>query len=336
MSAEPLSILLASTTASLSLDLFIHPLDTIKTRVQSREYSQFLRTNTGTSIWRHPGIFRGLYQGIASVTAASFPAAGAFFITYEHAQLGLQVLHEKLGTQESSSAQLFSNFCAASVAELAACGVFAPADALKHNAQMIQPHQLDASAGAAGRRRIGGLAQKATRLAFKKFINPRQLWSGYPALVAHSLPVSAIQMPLYEAFRHRIFEYRRGAREGGLEGPRDHRKKQAHLTMREAAATAAISAAVSGSIASVLTAPMDIIRTRIMLDAADTTAPQKKRMINAVREIIRTDGPRGLFRGCAINTFMAAVGSGLYFGLYESTKWWLSSDSIEEDRIMLE
>ncbi|KJK61447.1 Mitochondrial carrier protein [Aspergillus parasiticus SU-1] len=314
MAAEPLSILLASTTASLSLDLFIHPLDTIKTRIQSREYSQFLRTNTGTSIWRHPGIFRGLYQGIASVTAASFPTAGAFFITYD-------------------SARLFSDFCAASVADLAACGVYAPADALKHNAQMIQSYQPDASARVAGGR-VGGVAQKATRLAFKKFINPRQLWSGYPALVAHSLPVSAIQMPLYETFRYRISEYRFGDREKVLERSRDYGKKQAHSTIGEAAATAAISAAASGGIASVLTAPMDIVRTRIMLDAADTTAPQKKRMINTVREIIRTDGPRGLFRGCAINTFMAAVGSGLYFGLYESTKWWLGSDSMDNSAML--
>ncbi|KAB8270121.1 mitochondrial carrier domain-containing protein [Aspergillus minisclerotigenes] len=333
MAAEPLSILLASTTASLSLDLLIHPLDTIKTRIQSREYSQFLRTNTGTSIWRHPGIFRGLYQGIASVTAASFPTAGAFFITYEYAQSGLQVIHQKLGTHESSSGRLFSDFCAASVADLAACGVFAPADALKHNAQMIQLHQPDTSAPVAGGR-VGGVAQKATRLAFKKFINPRQLWSGYPALVAHSLPVSAIQMPLYEAFRCRIFEYRFGDREKVLERPRDYGKKQAHSTIGQAAATAAISAAVSGGIASVLTAPMDMVRTRIMLDAADTTSPQKKRMLNAVREIIRTDGPRGLFRGCAINTFMAAVGSGLYFGLYESTKWWLGSDSMDNCAVL--
>ncbi|KNG83257.1 hypothetical protein ANOM_008267 [Aspergillus nomiae NRRL 13137] len=334
MSAEPLSILLASTAASLSLDLFIHPLDTIKTRIQSREYSQFLRTNTGTSIWRHPGIFRGLYQGIASVTAASFPTAGAFFITYEYAQSGLQLIHRKLGTHESSSAQVFSDFCAASVADLAACAVFAPADALKHNAQMIQSQQPDASSHVAGGE-TGGVAQKATQLAFKKFINPRQLWNGYPALVAHSLPVSAIQMPLYEALRCRISEYRFGVREEGSGRLRDYGKKQVHLTIGEAASTAAISAAVSGSVASVLTAPMDMVRTRIMLDAADTTAPQKKRMINAVREIIRTDGPRGLFRGCAVNTFMAAVGSGLYFGLYESTKWWLSSDSMEK-RVMLD
>ncbi|KAE8163087.1 mitochondrial carrier domain-containing protein [Aspergillus tamarii] len=334
MSAEPLSILLASTTASLSLDLFIHPLDTIKTRIQSREYSQFLRTNAGTSVWRHPGIFRGLYQGIASVTAASFPTAGAFFITYEYTQSGLQVIHQKLGTHKSSSAQIFSDFCAASVADLAASGVYAPADALKHNAQMIQSHQSDASAHVAGGK-IGGVAQKATRLAFKKFINPKQLWSGYPALVAHSLPVSAIQMPLYETFRSRMSEYRLRTREEVLERPRGYGKKQVHLTLEEAAATAAISAAVSGGIASVLTAPMDMVRTRIMLDAADITVPQKKRMINAVREIVRTDGPRGLFRGCAINTFMAAVGSGLYFGLYESTKWWLGSDSMEH-RAMLE
>ncbi|KAF5865183.1 hypothetical protein ETB97_005087 [Aspergillus alliaceus] len=335
MPADALSILLSSTGASLALDLFVHPLDTIKTRIQSREYANFLRANVGTSVWRHPAIFRGLYQGIGSVIAASFPAAGAFFITYEYAQSRLKVLHQKLGTDESSSAQFISDLCAASAADLAACVVFAPADALKHNAQMIQSAQPDAS-GRVARARPGGIAQKATTLALQKFINsPRQLWSGYPALVAHSLPLSAIQMPLYEVFKHHITDYRFGARERALETPRDYGTKKTHMTIGEASTTAALSAAVAGGIASVLTAPMDVVCTRIMIDAADTNAPQKKRIANAAREIIRTDGLRGLFRGCAIHSFMLAAGSGLYFGLYEGTKYWLNSDSME-NHLMLE
>ncbi|KAF7595036.1 hypothetical protein BBP40_007439 [Aspergillus hancockii] len=283
MPTDALSILLASTAASLSLDLFIHPLDTIKTRIQSREYTQFLRANIGASVWRHPGIFRGLYQGIGSVIAASFPAAGAFFITYEYTQSRLQCIHQKLGTHDSNSAQVFSDMCAASVADLAACVVYAPADALKHNAQMIQS---DHASGPASGKKLGGITLKATRLALKKFIHPRQLWSGYPALI--------------------------------------------DLAITEAGMVAATSAAVAGGIAGVLTAPMDLVRTRIMIDASDTNAPQENRIINAVREILRADGAKGLFRGCAISSFMLAVGSGLYFGFYEGTKCWLNSDSMDE------
>ncbi|KAE8353048.1 mitochondrial carrier domain-containing protein [Aspergillus coremiiformis] len=333
MSTDALNILLASTTASLALDLFTHPLDTIKTRIQSREYAQFLKTRTGTTIWKHPGIFRGLYQGIGSIIAASFPTAGAFFITYEYTQSNLQAMYQKLGFHESNSARVVSDLCAASVADLAACVVFAPADALKHNAQMIPSVQPDAPGRVAGKR-LGGMAQKATRLAFKKFINPKQLWSGYPALVAHSLPVSAIQMPLYETFRHCIADYRFGARKEVSERLGDHGTKKDRLTMREAFTTAAVSAAVAGGIASVLTAPMDMVRTRIMLDAADTNVPQKQRITNTVQEILRTDGPRGLFRGCAINSFILAVGSGLYFGLYEGVKHWRNSDSMKENSML--
>jgi hypothetical protein len=183
--------------------------------------------------------------------------------------------------------------------------------------------------------RLGGIAQKATRLALKKFIHPRQLWSGYPALVAHSLPASAIQMPLYEALRQRITDYRFGDRDGETKALRDYEVKQVDLTLREASIVAAISAAVAGGIASILTAPMDMVRTRIMLDAPDTNASQKKRIANAVREILRVDGPKGLYRGCAFNSVMIAVGSGLYFGLYEGTKRWLNSDLMEEKSILV-
>ncbi|KAE8149467.1 mitochondrial carrier domain-containing protein [Aspergillus avenaceus] len=307
MPTDALSILLASTSASLALDLLIHPLDTIKTRVQSREYTQFLERNRGAGIWKYPGISRGLYQGIGTIVAASFPAAAAFFLTYEYTQSGLQVVRQKFGSDESSSIHVLSDFCAASAADLAACVVYAPAVALKNNAQMIQSEQPNISGPMTGRK-LKVVAQSATSLAFKKFASPRQLWSGYPALVAHSLPVSVIQMPLYEAFRHYITEYRlEDEKSSYLEPePKSRERKQRQITIKEVSVTAA---------------------TRIMLDAAHTNAAQQQQMIKLVQEILRADGLRGLFRGCTINSVMMGLGSGLYFGLYESAKCWLRKGS---------
>lgn len=64
----------ASTVASLSLDCLLHPLDTIKTRIQSREYVGAFRGSKTNSLLSDRRILRGLYQGLGPVLVTSFPS----------------------------------------------------------------------------------------------------------------------------------------------------------------------------------------------------------------------------------------------------------------------
>ena len=116
----------------------------------------------------------------------------------------------------------------------------------------------------------------------------------------------------------------------------------------------AISAGAAGSLAAVITTPIDVIKTRIMLSASGPEAnpheipdPQSKgttpaetdhaklqRAQRAARggraggyavgkEILRTEGVKGLFRGGALRGLWTAAGSGLYLGAYESGRRYL-------------
>nr|CAX72770.1 Putative mitochondrial carrier C12B10.09 [Schistosoma japonicum] len=62
--------LLAGSTAGLSVDLALFPIDTIKTRLQSHNNV------------RRTGSFR-LFAGLPAVAIGSAPGAAAFFLTYE-------------------------------------------------------------------------------------------------------------------------------------------------------------------------------------------------------------------------------------------------------------
>ena len=126
----------------------------------------------------------------------------------------------------------------------------------------------------------------------------------------------------------------------------------------ETALVTAVSAGSAGSIAAVITTPVDVVKTRIMLSAAaessETEARKevekakkegqsleklakekggtKKSGLTIAREVMRESGVRGLFRGGALRAVWTALGSGLYLGVYESAKSWLgaSEDGADE------
>ncbi|KAJ6096354.1 mitochondrial carrier domain-containing protein [Penicillium sp. IBT 16267x] len=308
MTVTALSIFLASTVASLSLDCLLHPLDTIKTRIQSREYVGSFR-GPRTGILGDTRILRGLYQGLGPVLVTSFPSAGVFFFTYESIRTRLAFASEGQ-SKPTNSTLILSDICASSVAEVAACLIYAPTELLKQNAQvalspstktptLVNGQQLSTSPG-------GTLAA-----VLKGVGGPTKLWKGYWALLAHNLPWTIIQMPLYEALKRQM------SRSGS--------QTKKHDTF-EIVAKSSLSAAISGGITGFLTAPLDVIKTRVNLDSYERGSSGRKRAVKAMQNIIKAEGLRGLYRGCGINSFMAVVGSGLYFGLYEGGKQWLGDE----------
>lgn len=182
----------------------------------------------------------------------------------------------------------------------------------------------------------------ATLLTIRKFQKqPSQLWRGYTALAARNLPFTAMQFPLFEHLRSSIHDYRK--RRGLSSG-----------TMLETGTVTAISAGAAGSLAAVITTPIDVIKTRIMLSASSpetnpheipdppprggtqAQADQSKleRAQRAARggraggyavgkEILRTEGVKGLFRGGALRGLWTAAASGLYLAVYESGRRYL-------------
>lgn len=258
--------------------------------------------------------------------------AGAFFTTYEAVK---SLLSKANPTRSGSSTPLipqpFIHSAASATAELVSCFILTPAEVLKQNAQMIRrPAQSNSPA-------TSTVFQPSVSLqALRKFKRPSQLWRGYTALAARNLPFTAMQFPMYEYMKERLKGYRtkKGTSTGGL---------------TEAALITAMSAGTAGSIAAVITTPVDVVKTRIMLSATGTSSeaqakeevekPRRqgqsldkladkkgivqKRGHTIAREIIRESGIKGLFRGGLLRAVWTALGSGLYLGVYESGRVWL-------------
>ena len=101
-----------------------------------------------------------------------------------------------------------------------------------------------------------------------------------------------------------------------------------------------MSASMAGSGAAWITTPIDVVKTRIMLAAGEEVAasahvessqrmsPQMKQAAEksgwmVAREIFRTQGVRGMFRGGVLRAAWTALGSGLYLGVYEGGRFYL-------------
>ncbi|KAH7330091.1 mitochondrial carrier protein-like protein [Rhexocercosporidium sp. MPI-PUGE-AT-0058] len=331
-----INVLLAGGFAAFTVDLLVYPLDTLKTRFQSPDYKKIYYDASKHAINRKV-LFQGLFQGVGTVILITIPSSGAFFTTYEAVKTGLS----KATTSTSGNAlipQPIVHSAASSIAELVSCFILTPAEVLKQNAQMI-------------RRPAGGSAAKTafqpsvTMQALRQFNKPSQLFRGYTALAARNLPFTAMQFPMFEHLKESI---------------KAHRKEKGIFTggLMETALVTAVSAGSAGSIAAVITTPVDVVKTRIMLSAAaesgeaeakkdvekakkegqslDKLAKRqggmKKSGFTVAKEIMGESGVKGLFRGGILRAGWTALGSGLYLGVYESGKSWLggSEDNTDE------
>ncbi|KAL7813956.1 mitochondrial carrier domain-containing protein [Trichoderma aethiopicum] len=295
-------IYLAGAAAAFTVDLLVYPLDTLKTRYQSQDFIKSPLTK--------PLALRGLYQGIGSVILATLPAAGVFFSTYETTK-SLYTRHLPVSLPTPIIHSL-----ASATAEMASCLVLTPGEVIKQNAQMIQQQQYQSSAS-----NTRTPSRSTSLLAFKRVLASGRLFTGYSALVARNLPFTALQFPLFEHIRARLWQRKsHSASTNANKGTRG---------VGESGLIAGSSAAIAGSIAAFVTTPSDVIKTRMMVsiddEALSTTTASRKGLasIRVVRDVWRERGLRGFFRGAAFRSAWTAVGSGLYLGMYDAAKLWI-------------
>ncbi|KAI9674742.1 MAG: hypothetical protein M1817_001646 [Caeruleum heppii] len=314
-------ILVAGAFAAFTVDLLVYPLDTLKTRLQSPDYHRIYTRplRDGVAVVDKKLLFRGLYQGVGSVIVATLPSSGAFFTTYEASKTVLDRLNARLAPHGLLLPTPLLHATASAVAELVSCVILTPAEVLKQNAQMVQSSSVSKTSQTPP-------TTSATLRTLTHFrAHPTRLWAGYSALALRNLPFTALQFPLFEHLRQRIIAGRQ-------------RTQRFSGTILERGTVTAVAAGSAGALAAVLTTPIDVVKTRIMLAAgssssfsssSSTSSTSSSRSALGIssltlgRRILRDEGMRALWRGGALRGVWTALGSGLYLGVYESGRVWL-------------
>ncbi|XP_065910060.1 mitochondrial S-adenosylmethionine carrier protein-like [Dysidea avara] len=166
--------LLSGAAAGTTVDLTLHPIDTLKTRLQS-----------SAGFWKSGG-FRGVYSGILPAAAGSAPSAATFFCTYE-------VTKKFLINRTPGYMTPVVFMVAASVGEVTTALVRVPFEMVKQRAQAnlhLTPYKI--------------LRQILQTQGF------RGLYQGYFNHISREIPFSLLQFPLWEGFKQ-LWSYHQGS-----------------------------------------------------------------------------------------------------------------------------
>ena len=199
------------------------------------------RTQAAGGLMKNGG-YSHLYRGIGSVVICTVPSAASFFYSYEKFKAALPYRH---------SAPAVNHLLASSLAEAISCIVLAPAEVVKQRAQV-------------------GSNAVTSRKIFRELVSGRDwenLRKSYYGLLARNVPVTAIQFVLYEAAKTRY----RGHLYQKEHGQSDASYEQVNK-VRLSAVQSGFCAMVSGAFAALITTPLDVTKTKVMLAQNDKDA----------------------------------------------------------------
>lgn len=168
---------------------------------------------------------------------------------------------------------------ASSCGEVAACFIRVPTDNIKQNMQVGKYETLTVALRSISAGGVGGF------------------YTGYLTTVAREIPFSFIQFPLYEGFKKGWSAYQ-GYETTALQG--------------------AACGSCAGAIAAAITTPLDVAKTRIMLDGKGADVVKKYTgTLQTLRTIAGEEGFPALFNGITPRVGWITVGGFIFFGAYE-------------------
>ncbi|KAG2352141.1 mitochondrial carrier domain-containing protein, partial [Suillus spraguei] len=125
----------------------------------------------------------------------------------------------------------------------------------------------------------------------------RGFYRGFWTTIMREIPFTSLQFPLYEFLKHRLSIYL------------DRKPLYAH--------EAAVCGSIAGGTVAALTTPLDVLKTRVMLDLRDPSKQQVPSLLMRVRQIYIQEGARALFAGIIPRTMWISAGGSVFLGVYE-------------------
>ncbi|KAI9638923.1 mitochondrial carrier domain-containing protein [Dioszegia hungarica] len=258
------------------------------------------------------GGLKGVYRGVGSVGMGSAPGASAFFLTYENLK---EVFPRSIPLLRDSPS--LNHMISASGAEFVSCLIRVPTEIVKSRTQT----------GAYGQ----GSSSIHSAMSTWKFEGIRGFYRGFGITIGREIPFTSIQFPLYEFLKTQLSRRYLDGR-------------------RPSPAQAAVCGMIAGGFGGAVTTPLDVVKTRVMLEAKLTlqtsmpdptsSTPQPRIRSPSVLSfpprlmaILREEGASALFRGWIPRTIAISLGGAVFLGIYDwAVNFQRNDTGVEVDR----
>ncbi|KAJ9112108.1 hypothetical protein QFC20_002288 [Naganishia adeliensis] len=257
------------------------------------------RQQSPQGFWKAGG-FKGVYRGVGMVGAGSAPGSASFFTTYEFLK---QQLPKRFSVFRENPS--LNHLAGSTGGEFMACLIRVPTEVVKSRAQISAYGKDVGTFGAAVKlMQIEGL---------------RGFYRGFGITLARDIPFTAIQFPLYEKLKSLL----------SIHYLPNQRKPLPH--------EAALCGSLAGGFAGGISTPLDVVKTRVMLEAKSAhpspTDPASSgsalSIPSRMRRIAQEEGVKTLFRGGMARTTWISLGGAIFLGAYETVMSVIRKDDTE-------
>ncbi|GAO48483.1 hypothetical protein G7K_2656-t1 [Saitoella complicata NRRL Y-17804] len=305
---------IAGASAGLTSAVIVCPLDVVKTRLQAQgglqaEISRRHPVDGMTAIryqgmipslkriWHEEGV-RGMYRGLGPTVLGYLPTWAAYFTIYEKC---------KVWYGDRLESPWMSHIASALTAGASSTALTNPIWVVKTRLMTQSKHTP--------------WHYNSTPDAIRRMYQDEGIRTFYRGLGPSLLGVThvAVQFPLYEQFKVWISQW-----QGNADG------------VEPGSGAILAASSISKIIASAVTYPHEIIRTRLQTQTKGDKSAKYRGVIQAVRKVYLEEGWRSFYTGMGVNMFRTVPSSALTIWTYELIAkkletWSKSFDEDEED-----
>ncbi|KAJ8452267.1 hypothetical protein Cgig2_006072 [Carnegiea gigantea] len=280
----------------------MHPIDTVKTRIQSqailngsqhqKNVLQMVRT-----VWTADGV-RGFYRGVTPGVTGSLATGATYFGFIESTKNWIEESNPSLGGH-------WAHFLAGGIGDTLGSFIYVPCEVMKQRMQvqgtsaswssiMSNAHKTKTSEVQMYGYYTGMF--QAGRSIWKEQ-GPKGLYAGYWSTLARDVPFAGLMVMFYEALKD-LADY-------GMKRWMPNRDHHTNGTLG-----GLLLGGVAGGLSAYVTTPLDVIKTRLQVQGPDL---RYNGWFDAIRRTWIIEGPKGMFRGSVPRVIWYVPASALTF-----------------------
>lgn len=264
----------------------MHPIDTVKTRIQSQSIlcanqNQKSILQMVRAVWSADGL-RGFYRGVVPGVTGSLVTGATYFGIIESTKKYIEEKHPNLGGH-------WAHFIAGAIGDTLGSFVYVPCEVIKQRMQVqgtskywnsfVAKDNVNMKLGVPMYGYYSGMFQAGASIWKKQ--GAKGLYAGYWSTLARDVPFAGLMVTFYEALKE--------ATEYGKNRWMPNADLHAYNSLE-----GLLLGGLAGGLSAYLTTPLDVVKTRLQVQGSTI---RYKSWADAVHIIWKTEGLRGMFRG---------------------------------------